>query len=108
MFLDAQEKVIGYYTASENSIVWHTYHSDILKIKIPEGVSKLVINSYDKNTLGAKIYVRNKLNENSIEDLPNNIVDKQNFVPYLGSLYDDNYANVPYTSSTGFMENTEN
>ena len=104
--LNAENAVVSYYPTQENSQVWHNYTNNILKIKITSGVTKLVVNSMDKAMLEVKKYVYNKLNVNSVKELPNEIVNINHLTPYLASLYGNNYSNVSFSVEKGFMESS--
>ena len=105
IYLDASNGVVGYYPTYEESQVWHNYNNgNTIKIKIPNGVAKLVVNSYDRTFLEVKKYKYNKFNIDSMEKLPNNIVTIENLTPFLSSLFSNNYENISFSTQTGFMQ----
>ena len=105
IYLDESNSVVGYYPKYEDKQIWHNYiNENPIKIKIPNGVAKLVINSYDGGYLGVQKYEYSKFNVNSMEKLPNNIVAIENLNPFLSSLFSNNYENISFSTQTGFMQ----
>ena len=100
------DTVSGYYPTQENNQIWHGYVNNILKVKIPANVTNLVVNSFDKATLEVKKYMFNKLNINSLKELPIEIVKLENLTPFLSSIFTNDYMNVNFSVEKGFMQTT--
>ena len=104
IYLDESNSVVGYYPTYEENQIWHDYNENRIKIKIPNGVTKLVVNSFDRAYLEVKKYKYNKFNSDSMKELPNNIVGIENLTPLLSSLFSSNYENISFSTQTGFMQ----
>ena len=106
VLLNDNSAVVGYYSVVENSQVYHGYENNTLKIKIPTGATRLVVNSFDNNYLEVKKYLYNKVNSKNIKELPEQVVTINALDGYISNLFSENYKLQTLSSSNGFMEIT--